>query len=323
MTPWFNTTDQSYVAIRDIGKFVKRNSWNAPTYAPLDLSEYSWDIFFIVSIICLFFVSCGIWYWQMKMISQKKKEGYNAVDTDDQNIFETEYNEKITQTEEIYEILSTYSIPGNITKIIIEDYCGFIHVEHIENSIFEKKAKLFFYDLVVYILIVSLLFAGYCGIIWFIQIDENIDKYSLKLQCECTNIVYKSFTSGSGSSRSRKTYHESYLCKIQDMDDFYNKTWIPFIEKYEPILMEHKMTDLYLLSNENEYFCFDDSESTKNDIRFYLGETGIDDCDWVEESVASDCCDRCCTIFGVVCAFSAIIAIIVLWPLLSCCIVEE
>ena len=228
-----------------------------------------------------------------------------------------------------------HSIPDDITKIIMFDYCGFIDTSKIDESAFKEiKCKLLLYHILIFIFILSLLFAIYCGVVFMIQNDNNFDKYSINLECECSDILYKDeyYT-----EHLEDGYHKKrrwiWLHRIKDENNFYDETWIPYIQKYEPELIEYAMDDLYIIKEDkiypNCYVEFDaDSNgankrkvSSSTNILLHLSAKGIDDCDYIYKEW--DCCQGCpkysscgqCCCQCLVGIFVAVMIIIIL-----CCI---
>eukprot|EP01084_Bolivina_argentea_P313430 542783_1 len=209
--------------------------------------------------------------------------------------------EQLTITENIYEILmDTYSIPKGISDIIISDYCGFskskMNPKPIINNL--KRGPLY-RQIIILILICSLLVATYCGIIFIIQNTKNMNKYNIVVNCEIdrdVNITYQY------CRVLNDTVYRNYQNNpiAINYTNFYEDIWIPYLEKYEPTLVDEYSYDLYLdvYHREDNYII----------ALLYLSENGLADCEYMHSYSCCNCacgkmycsCVNCCTVFAII-----------------------
>eukprot|EP01084_Bolivina_argentea_P307579 531659_1 len=314
-----------------------------PSYIPLNLSTSNLQLFLICTMTVLSTLSFIICMFQfhrsvktitsyskihkkhtMSLLSDKYTTNYLSIDRID-NWTDHRYSHNITKmtaTETIYNMFSKYSINKVIINLILLDYCGYENPPEKESIISRKHLmknkkksvykciwfKLCVSHLLLIILISSLLFATYCGIIFLIQNDKYLKTYSVFMECDCVeNSCLVSDIAFVYDGGFKKPY-----------ESFYQDIFIPYLERYEPELMKKEKyqnnSGLYL-DNDDMNSC-STGEYTKQRYKegwLYLSENGLsdsrylyaDDSRFVENDAESgkkgcSCC-VCWTGFAVFC----------------------
>eukprot|EP01083_Nonionella_stella_P030743 84228_1 len=217
--------------------------------------------------------------------------------------------EQLTITENIYEILiDNYSIPEEISDVILKDYCGFNKIQmNPKPKIDQFKRKPLYLFIVLLILNAFVLFAGYCGVTFMVQYDKVNVKYRIVFECDCLRTDHYDV----GMCRIENYTNISRFNEIYDTDgrvssnnriiynDFYDDIWIPYLKEYEPALVDKYSHDLYLPT------CLNSTGA------LYLSQNGVGDCHYTDY-ICNDCCGVWYKLLS--CA-SAVMTSVILLPL--------
>eukprot|EP01083_Nonionella_stella_P009162 26504_1 len=207
--------------------------------------------------------------------------------------------------------------------------CNVMGIKSKHNNTSTTDVSIFSYkSLTVFILIASLLFATYCGVLFLLQNDRYWKKYSVPFECKVdandTCIVFsdaliwtKSVESeyeangcdscGGGTFTGIENHFWAY--QISDYSHFYNDTFEPYVRGLDDaVLMERFETNpiLRIRFKTQDVSAYPDrwnaGANSYERVRMgylYLSENGLSDSDVTlaqhdYDSECHDCCSCCC-----------------------------
>eukprot|EP01084_Bolivina_argentea_P253180 425204_1 len=210
----------------------------------------------------------------------------------------------------------------SLIKLILCDFCGYksSDLQHLRNGTQElaqlkqkfKSNKIhpihqsimfFSYgNLILFILISSLLFASYCGVVFMVQNDQFMRRYSIPFECKVdeydTCIVHKDVMLW------------RHMYKYSDYTNFYNDTFQPYLQRLGDATMIKRFENNPILrisfktqnvSAYSDQYNFDSNAYERVRTGYlYLSEKGLSDSDVVlseelfDGCCSQDSCQECC-----------------------------
>eukprot|EP01084_Bolivina_argentea_P249258 417172_1 len=211
----------------------------------------------------------------------------------------------LTATEIIHTNLSIF--PETVINLILIDFCGYQHMPKLQKVIslknkFKYTAHIHcnqtLVHIAMFILLASLLFAAYCGIIFVVQNDQYLDKYSIRVQLDCGILIDENnicIVLNNGDGGGRYTYLKyAIVPEFNKYQNFYSNTFIPYLNKLNnATLLDYFQNNqpLYVSLETQKFDSFSREpvyiSSTNNyyiptivDAYLYLNDNTFSDCDF-------------------------------------------